>query len=386
MMISRQLKDRVVRYLLLAAALSSSLVIVLITVFLFREGGAVFWESPLEYGMVMVCHPDVPVRSLKGQQLFDIKEGKTRNWAEFGGPNQRITYLTYDDLDSEEESLCDLVASTPGALAAVFEEEATGGVRRIRVPNLSVWDFLFGRLWYPTSEPAGQFGILPLILGSLMVVLGAVSVSVPLGVACAVYLSEVASAAVREVLKPVLEILAGIPSVVFGFFGLVVLVPWVQRTFDLPTGETALSGVIVLAVMALPTVVSVSEDAIRAVPVTYREASLALGASKWQTIHRVVVPAALSGISAAGMLGVGRAIGETMTVLMVTGNAAVIPHTFLQPVRTLTANIAAELGEAPQGGMHFKALFAIGCVLFVFTFSINAVADLVMRRYKREGR
>ena len=385
-MFSRQVKDRLIRNGLLLAALSSSMVLLLITVFLFKEGATLFWESPVEFGFAIVTHPELDVVELSASDLMEIKEGRARYWSVFGGPDRRIAWLSYDDLEDEDASLCELVAQTPGAVAAVFEEEVTDEVRPVHVPNISLTDFLFGRYWYPTAEPAGQFGILPLILGSLMVVSGAVVISVPLGVACAVYLAEVAHPKVREALKPVLEILAGIPSVVFGFFGLVVLVPLVQRLFDLPTGETALSGMIMLAIMALPTVVSVSEDAIKAVPGTYREASLALGASRWQTIYRVVVPAALSGINTAAMLGIGRAVGETMTVLMVTGNAAVIPHTFLQPVRTLTANIAAELGEAPQGGTHFKALFAIGCVLFTFSFIINMIADVVMRKYKQEER
>lgn len=383
MMLSRQVKDRLVRRGLLLAALSSSVVILLITIFLFKEGATLFWQSPVEFGFVIVTHPGVHIKGLSASDLMEIKERRTRNWRAFEGPDQRIVLLSYDDLEDEDASLCDLVARTPGAVAAVFEEEVTDEVCSVHVPNISFTDFLFGRYWYPTAEPAGQFGILPLILGSLMVVAGAVVISVPLGVACSVYLAEVAHPMVREILKPVLEILAGIPSVVFGFFGLVVLVPLIQRLFDLPTGETALSGMIMLAIMALPTVVSVSEDAIKAVPAAYREASLALGASRWQTIYRIVVPAALSGINAAVMLGVGRAIGETMTVLMVTGNAAVIPHTFLQPVRTLTANIAAELGEAPQGGTHFKALFAIGCVLFAFTFILNIIADVVMHKYRQ---
>jgi phosphate transport system permease protein len=204
-----------------------------------------------------------------------------------------------------------------------------------------------------------------------------------LGLAGAIYLSEVAHSTIRAFLKPAIEILAGIPSVVFGFFGLVVLVPFIQRTFHLAVGETALAGIIMLAIMSLPTVISISEDALSAVPRSYREASLALGATRWQTITQIVVPAGLSGVTAAAMLGVGRAVGETMTVLMVTGNAAQIPHSLLVPVRTLTATIAAELGEAPQGGLHYQALFAIGIVLFVITFLINLIADVVNTRYRR---
>jgi phosphate transport system permease protein len=185
-------------------------------------------------------------------------------------------------------------------------------------------------------------------------------------------------------LKPVIELLAGIPSVVYGFFGLVVIVPYLQKLFNLPVGETALAGSIILAIMALPTIITISEDAIRNTPRAMKEASLALGATRWQTISKIIVPYSASGITAAAILGVGRAIGETMAVLMVTGNAAVIPHTLLEPVRTIPATIAAELGEAPQGGLHYEALFALGCILFLITLVINLSVEYVTnRRNKR---
>ncbi|HRI41641.1 MAG TPA: phosphate ABC transporter permease subunit PstC, partial [Bacteroidia bacterium] len=205
----------------------------------------------------------------------------------------------------------------------------------------------------------------------------------PIGLATAIYLAEVADERVRKVLKPVIELLAGIPSVVYGFFGLIVIVPMIHDVFQLPVGETALAGSIVLAIMALPTIITVSEDAIRNTPRAMKEASLALGANRWQTIHRVVIPYSISGISAAAILGIGRAIGETMAVLMVTGNAAVIPHSLLQPVRTIPATIAAELGEAPQGGVHYKALFALGCILFLLTMLINLWVESISRKQKR---
>ena len=176
--------------------------------------------------------------------------------------------------------------------------------------------------------------------------------------------------------------MAGIPSVVYGFFGLVVLVPLIQHLFNLPVGETALAGSIILGIMALPTIITVSEDALRTTPTSLKEASLALGATRWQTITRVTVPYARSGITAASILGIGRAVGETMAVLMVTGNAGVIPHTFLQPVRTIPATIAAELGETSYGGLHFKALFALGILLFLITFIINTSVELIKTRKK----
>jgi phosphate transport system permease protein len=241
-------------------------------------------------------------------------------------------------------------------------------------------EIILGRNWYPLS---GQFGMLPLILGSLLVTAGAVVIGVPVGIAAAIYIGEVASLRMREVLKPTVETLAAIPSIVIGFLGYMLLAPWLQRIFDLPTGLTALTGSIMLAFMAMPTIVSISEDALNSVPQEYRAASLALGATKWQTISRVVVPAARSGILAAVMLGIGRAIGETMTVLMVTGNAAVIPHTFLEPVRTMTATIAAEMGETVHYSPHYHALFMVGAVLFTITFVINLVADLALQRTRR---
>ncbi len=248
--------------------------------------------------------------------------------------------------------------------------------------TVSPFKFIFGKNWYPISEPA-QLGILPLILGSLMVTLGAAIISIPIGVACALYIAEVAPIKTKEVLKAGIELLAAIPSVVLGFIGMVTLVPWVRALFKLPTGLTALSGSIMLAFMAMPTIVSIAEDALYSVPKTYKEGALALGATHWQTIWRVMLPAASSGILAAVMLGIGRVIGETMAVMMITGNAALIPHSILQPVRTLTATIAAEMGEAVVGSEHYFALFAIGIVLFVLSFAINVTADLSLHRNKR---
>lgn len=250
--------------------------------------------------------------------------------------------------------------------------------------EISLLDFFTGKFWYPTSINK-QFGLLPLLLGSLLVTAGAILFSVPLGIASAIYISELAHPKVADFLKPFIEILAGIPSVVFGFFGLVVLVPFIQETLNLPTGQTALTGSIMLGIMALPTIITISEDAISSVPSTLKQGSLALGATRWQTIYKVIIPAALSGISAAVMLGVGRAIGETMTLMMVTGNAGIIPSFpggFFDPVRTMTATIALEMGEVPQGSDHFHALFAVGSVLFIITFLINLIADSIKKKYR----
>jgi phosphate transport system permease protein len=242
-------------------------------------------------------------------------------------------------------------------------------------------EFLFGRFWYPTYEPP-EFGILPLILASAWITFGAILVCVPLGVGSALYLNELAGPKQKALLKPLVELLASIPSVVFGFFGMVIVTPFLQELFHLPTGLTALNASLILGIMATPTVCSIAEDALNYVPQSFREASFALGADRWQTLTRVVIPAAGSGISTAIILGMSRAIGETMTVLMVAGGAAVIPHTFLEPVRPMTAAIAAEMGEAPLGGAHYHALFAIALVLFLITFAFNIIAELVSRRFR----
>lgn len=233
---------------------------------------------------------------------------------------------------------------------------------------------LLGLRWYPIED---IYGLIPLLVGSVLVTIGAIIIAVPLGLITAIYLGEIAPTWQREILKPLIEMLAGIPSIVLGFLGWVALAPLVQN-LGAPTGLTAFTGSLILAYMALPTIISISEDALYAVPKDYRAAALAIGATHWQTIWRVVLPAARSGILIAVMLGIGRAIGETMAVLMVTGNAAALPDLglalFFHPVRTMTATIAAEMGEVAQGSLHYTVLFGIGIVLFLITFSINSLA------------
>jgi len=244
---------------------------------------------------------------------------------------------------------------------------------------------LFGTRWYPTFD---LFGTLPLILGSTLVTVTAIAIALPLGVATAVFVREVAPGWAREILKPMIEVLAGIPSVVLGFFGMTLIAPLVRETLGAPTGLTAFTGALILAYMALPTLISVAEDALDAVPKSYRDAGLAMGATQWQTIWRVVVPAARSGIVTAVMLGMGRAIGETMAVMMVTGNAARMPLTLdslFRPVRTMTATVAAEMGEVAQGSTHYHALFGIGVILFLMTFLINLAAATTIFKKRRRG-
>ncbi|MFH1881817.1 MAG: phosphate ABC transporter permease subunit PstC [Planctomycetota bacterium] len=241
---------------------------------------------------------------------------------------------------------------------------------------------LLGSRWVPVSFQKESFGILPLVAGSLLVTALAMLLTVPFGIGASVYISELARPTEREILKPFIEILAGIPSVVIGFFGMVVLVPLIKVCFRLSTGLTALAGAILLALMAIPTVISISEDAIRSVPASYKAASLALGASKMQTIWKVTVPAALPGIIAAITLGIGRVIGETMAVMMVTGNAAIITAWPFDSVRTMTATIAAEMGEVAFGSVHYRALFCVGIVLLLATFGLNLIAQKVLKKYR----
>jgi len=248
--------------------------------------------------------------------------------------------------------------------------------------TIGFFRFIFGRAWYPTYDPP-EFGILPLILGSLVVTTFALIIAIPLSLGSAIYISELASPKMKEILKPVIELLAGIPSVVYGLFGMVLLSPLVQKVFNLPTGLTAFTASIILGIMVVPTITSLAEDAISAIPREIREASFALGATKWETITGVVVPASSSGIITAIMLGLGRAVGETMTVLMVAGGAASIPKSIFQPVRPMTATIAAEMGEAPMGSAHYHALFAIALILFFITLAFNIFADWLSSRTKQ---
>ncbi len=240
-------------------------------------------------------------------------------------------------------------------------------------------DFFGGLKWSPTND---KFGFIPLLVGSLLTTFAAIIIAIPLGVGSAIYIGELAPRALRETLKPVIEVLATIPSVVIGFIGLKIVAPLIKNVFHLNIGLTALTGAVMLAFMSLPTIISISEDAINAVPNKYRHASMALGATKWETAYKVVVPTASSGILAAVMLGLGRIVGETMTVLMLTGNSPRIVFSFLQPVRTITATIAAEMGETAQGGLHYSALFAIGLILFLITFIINYVGANFIKKVK----
>jgi phosphate transport system permease protein len=250
--------------------------------------------------------------------------------------------------------------------------------------DVSIKDFIFGNYWYPTSDPP-EFGVFPLILASVAVTAVSALVSIPLGVMTAFYLAEIASNKVREFVKPVVELLASLPSVVIGFFGMVIVAPFLQDVFDVATGLNLFNAAMMLAFMSVPTICSISEDAIYSVPTELKEASFALGATHFETIQKVVLPASLSGISTGVILGMSRAIGETMVVLMVAGGAAMIPGSLFDPVRPMPASIAAEMAEAPFRGDHYYALFATAIVLFLFTFCFNLIADHVAHKYKQVG-
>ncbi len=250
--------------------------------------------------------------------------------------------------------------------------------------EVSIKDFIFGNYWYPTSDPP-EFGVFPLILASIAVTAVSAVISIPLGVMTAFYLAEIASNKVREFAKPVVELLASLPSVVIGFFGMVIVAPFLQDVFDVATGLNLFNAAMMLAFMSVPTICSISEDAIYSVPTELKEASFALGATHFETIQKVVLPASLSGISTGVILGMSRAIGETMVVLMVAGGAAMIPGSLFDPVRPMPASIAAEMAEAPFRGDHYYALFATGIVLFLFTLCFNLIADHVAHKYKQVG-
>lgn len=374
---------------------TTSITIILIVFYLFVEGAGVFNNKPIEKGFLLAVEKTNTVKQLSPAQIKDIFDQKITNWNQLGGKDLKIVLFRTSDITeyySDEElgpnfeyfpdKINELIAKTPGIIAFFSDKYKAKNFngKEIQIDKIKVFQFLSGEEWFPTAQPIAQMGVKPLIYGTLLVSFGAILLALPIGLAAAIYLSEIARKKTRSIIKPIIELLAGIPSVVYGFFGLVIIVPLIQSVFNLPVGETALAGSIVLAIMALPTIITISEDAMQNTPRAMKEASLALGASKWQTIYKVIIPYSASGITAGAILGIGRAIGETMAVLMVTGNAAVIPTTFLEPVRTIPATIAAELGEAPNGGLHYEALFALGCILFVITFIINMLVEMVNRK------
>jgi phosphate transport system permease protein len=267
---------------------------------------------------------------------------------------------------------------------AIFYFVFSEGRPLLASSEFSVWKFLTSPEWYPTSVSNIRYGTFALLAGTLSVTGVAMLIAVPFGLGAAIFVSEFSRGKVREVLKVVIEMLAAIPSIVWGFIGLTVMNPVIQSVFHVQVGLNVLNAAFLLALMSIPVMVSIGEDALKAVPDSYREAAIALGATRWQLIFRVLVPAAKNGLLAAVLLGVGRAVGETMAVLMATGHAVNVPHSVFDSCRTLTATIAAELGEASAGSAHYRVLFLIGILLFTITFIVNLTADLVVRGIRKK--
>jgi len=385
----------VIESLVKASGTVSTIVVLLIVYYLFSEGVGLFSKPEIEDGYRVVASEEVPVDKINTDDLRQIYiSGDISNWQQLGGPDLPITAITINNYEEiipapllagdsigTEQKIARFMLRTPGTVsilpnsyAAVAERE---GALRVELQRLGLGDYLFGRRWIPTSYPVPKFGIWPLLSASLLITVVSIAIAIPIGLVVAIYMTQVATPKVRGVLKPLIELLAGVPSVVYGFFGLVILVPAIQEWFELSSGATALAGAIMLGIISLPTIITLSDDAFRSIPPEMKESSLALGASDLQTTFRVLIPYALSGISSAAILGIGRSIGETMTVLMVTGNSSQMPGSLLDSVRTITATIALELGEAPKGGNHYEALFVLGCVVFLLTLIINLIAGYI---------
>ncbi len=391
-------QEKLMESLIYVSGTATTIAVLLIVFFLFREGVGLFLQPPLEEGYAIAIHPDNPVQNLNQEQIKGIFNQQITSWKELGGRAEEVltfypasveTQLEEQDFGEDFERLPtvlkDYALAHPNIILAMPERYVSSDLKIIELENISfLSDFVLGKEWYPTTTPVHSFGVWPIILGTLWVCVGALLFAIPTGIIAAVYLAEIAHPSVRDIIKPFIELLAGIPSVIYGFFGLVVVVPAIQQLFNLSVGETALAGSIMLGIIALPIIITIGEDAIRSTPQALKEASFGLGATHWQTIYRVILPYSISGIVSASILGVGRTIGETMAVLMVTGNAAQIPHSFLMPVRAITATVAAELGEAPQGGIHYEALFMLACILFVMTFLLNLLAEWVIAQREQK--
>ena len=390
--------EKIVTGVITCSGFLTSVIILLIVLFLFSEGFGLFSQKTIEDGYALVVNKDNPVNELDAKQIKEIFDEDVTNWKQVGGRDEAVMLFRFDDMQkffSEEQlgknyenagrCIDSLVGKNSGIIAFVPENFVGDGFtgKRLDDHHISGTEVFFGNEWFPTATPAPQFGFLPLVLGTVWVTVFAILFALPFGLAVSIYMSEVASDKMRKVLKPVIELLNGIPSVVYGFFGLIVIVPLLQDVFGLPVGESGLAGAIVLAIMALPTIITVSQDAMMNCPRSQREASLALGASRWQTIYKVVMPYSVSGITSAVVLGIGRAFGETMAVLMVTGNAAVIPLSITDSLRTIPATIAAELGQAPAGAPHYQSLFLLGVVLFFLTLIINSRVEYISAKNRK---
>lgn len=370
-----------------AAALTTFLVLLGLTIFLFREGMPALYREPykdLRFGV----HAENPLTHLSAAQVRSLVR-KERQWTDYGGPDAPVVAVHLSNIDryvhgnasvEKIKLVIDSLAQLPGVLLALPPTLFPTKVKPLTV-SWNGWREIFASSqWSPTYEPVPSVGFLPLLLGSLWVSVIGLLVVVPLGIAMAVYVVEFLPKRLYYPIKILWELLAGLPSVVVGFWGLVVVVPWVQRTFQLSAGETALTAGLLLGWMTLPLMASLVEEALRAMPRLLEESSYGLGATQWQTILRLKLPYVLPSIATATLLSAGRIIGETMVVLMVSGNAPVIPTSPLTPVRTLPATLAAELGEAPAESYHYHALFLLGAILFLLTLGLNISAYFIRPR------
>ncbi len=380
----------------------TSIAIILIIIFLFSEGFSLFSSKKIEDGYSILVNKNNKIEDVSSSEIKKVFDMEIVSWKELGVDNNEdeITVFRIDNIETyateEEMILIEEDVANVGKVISRILEDNSGMIaqvpkdminkdftqKEIDLGHFSIREFFTLKEWFPTALPVPQLGVMPIIMGTLWVSLGAILLALPFGLAASIYMAELSNSKVYRFMKPIIELLSGIPSVVYGFFGLIVIVPMIQKIFNLPVGESGLAGSIVLAIMALPTIITISEDALRSVPRAMKEASLALGANKWQTILKVSIPYSISGITAAVVLGIGRAIGETMAVLMVTGNAAVMPKTLLEPLRTIPATIAAELGEAPAGGAHYQALFVLGGILFIMTLLINLFVEYISSKNK----
>ena len=382
------MSDRWTKLAFQAAAGTTFLVLIGITVFLFREGLPALWRSPYAE-LRFAVHPDNPIQSLDTQTARALLQGKT-TWSEIQGPDAPVVavhlanmerYIAPTATPAEIRAAIDSLAKFPGVFLALPPTLLPPNVRLIEIP-WRPWRELFLSLhWSPTYEPIPSVSVWPLVVGSLWVSLIGLALVVPLGIAMAIYAAEILPRRLYYPLKVLWELLAGLPSVVVGFWGLVVLVPAVKELFNLSAGETALTAGLLLGWMTLPLMASLTEEALQAIPRLLSESSYGLGATQWQTILRLKLPYIRTSLLTAGLLSAGRILGETMVVLMVSGNSPLLSWSPFQPVRTLPATLAAELGEAPVGSYHYQVLFLLGAILLLLTLSLNLTAYFIRPRH-----